>query len=67
MFFSFVLRFFLLERDRKRKNYECDGIGNSIPYKMILFQPPRSKTMGEDAFLVAKVQIFRGGEKNILT
>ena len=27
--------FFLLEKDRTRKNYECDGLGNPIPYKMM--------------------------------
>ena len=26
---------FSLERDRKRKNYKCDGLGNPIPYKII--------------------------------
>ena len=58
--------FFLLARDRKRKNYECDCLGNSIPYKC-LFQTPRVKTVEEDAFLVAKMQFFRGGEKLIIT
>ena len=27
-----------------------------------LFQPPGSKNVGADAFLVAKVQFFKGGE-----
>ena len=27
--------FFLLERDRKHKNYECDCPGNPIPYKIM--------------------------------
>ena len=26
---------FLLERERKRKNYERDGLSNLIPYKMM--------------------------------
>ena len=37
--FENVRFFFLLERDLKRKNYECDGLGtlaNPIPYKMML-------------------------------
>ena len=33
LFFDCVV--FLLESDRKRKNYECDGLGNQIAYKMI--------------------------------
>ena len=33
--------------------------------KDVLFQPPRSKTVGEDVFLGAKVQFFRG-RKTIL-
>ena len=63
--FFVCVMFFLLARDRKRKNYECDCLGNSIPYKC-LFQAPRVKTV-EDAFLVAKMQFFRGGEKLIIT
>ena len=33
----FIVRvvFFLLERDRKGENYEYDGLGNPIPYKMM--------------------------------
>ena len=27
--------FIFLERDQKRPNYECDGLGNPIPYKMM--------------------------------
>ena len=42
--------FFLLERDRKRKNDECDGLGNPFPTKSCLFQPPRSKTVAEVHF-----------------
>ena len=33
--FLFVLCFFT-ERERKLKNYECDGLGDPIPYKMIV-------------------------------
>ena len=33
MFFRLCV--FFPERDRKRKNYECYGLGNSIPYKMM--------------------------------
>ena len=33
-FFVWVA-FFLLERDRKCKNYECDGLGNLSSYKMM--------------------------------
>ena len=57
-----LCRVFLLERDRKRKNYECDGLGNSIPYKMSLFQPPRSKTVENDAFLEEKCNFSVGGK-----
>ena len=32
-----------------------------FPTKQCLFQPPRSKTVIEDAFSVDKVQFFRGG------
>ena len=36
MFRLFRLRFvLLLEKDRKRKNNECDELGNSIPYKIM--------------------------------
>ena len=27
---------FSQEQDQKRKNHECDGLGNLIPYKMML-------------------------------
>ena len=63
--FSFM--FFLIERDRKLKKYECDRLAIQFPTKWCLFQQPRSKTVGEDAFLVAKVQFFRRREKHIVT
>ena len=34
--------FFLLERDRKRKNYECDCLGKPIPYKTMFCRPSSS-------------------------
>ena len=34
--FFFCVMFFLLDRDRKLDNYECDGLGNPIPYKMFV-------------------------------
>ena len=46
--------FFLLERDRKRKNCECDGLGNSLQNE-ICFSLLCQKLFLEDAFLVAKV------------
>ena len=66
MFFVCVV-FFILERNRKRKNYECDGLGNPIPYKMMFVSATRSKTVGENVFLMAEVQFFRGMEKHIVT
>ena len=56
---------FLTERDGYLKNYECDGPGNLIHYKMMFRcgSKTRSKTVGEDAFLVAKVQFFRAWGK----
>ena len=65
LLFSLVF-FFLLERDRKRKNYErlVNGLGNPIPYKMMFVSATKVKNCGgEDALLVAKVQ-FSGGWKN---
>ena len=59
-FFIFVV--FLTGKRSKHKNYECDGLGNSISYKMVYVSPPWSKTVGEDAFLVVKEQFFRGGK-----
>ena len=54
----FVMCFFLLERDLKRKNY-CDCLGNSIPYKVMFVSASFwSCTVGEDAFLVAKLQFY---------
>ena len=35
--FLVCVLFFLLERDRNAKKYECDGLDNSIPYKKSLF------------------------------
>ena len=44
--FLICVVFFLLERDRKRKNYECDGIRNSIPDKILfVLATYRSKTV----------------------
>ena len=52
---------FLLGRDRKRKNDESDGIDNSIPYKMMLFQPPIGEKLWEMHFS-GRSTIFLGGE-----
>ena len=49
----------------KRSNIKkvvCDGIGNSISYKMISVYTPRSKTVGGDTFLVAKNYFLEGGK-----
>ena len=63
-YFFRVLCFFLLELYRKRKIYECDGLGNPIPYKMMFVSAtqPGKKNVWEDAFLVAKVLFFREGK-----
>ena len=50
---------FLLERYPKRKNYEYDGAGDPIPYKIMFL--PISKTVGEDAFLWPKFNFSGGG------
>ena len=65
VYFVFA-EFFYWKETENAKNHECDGLGNSIPYKMSVFQPPRSKTVEEDAFLVAKVQFLSGGGGNTL-
>ena len=57
MFYSFVLCFFLPERDRKRKNYECDGLGNLIPYKM-MFVSAYVKNCGRRCIFSGQSGIF---------
>ena len=64
--FFVCVTFFFTGKRSECKNYECDSLDNSIPYKM-MFQPPRSKTVAEDAFLVAKVEFFKGGGEHIIT
>ena len=59
--------FFYWKEIEIAKKHECDDLGNPMPYKMMFVQPPRSKTVGEDAFLVAKVEFFRRREKHIGT
>ena len=52
---------FLLERDRILKNGIVTVSATQFPTKCP-FQPPRSKTVGGDTFLVAKSVLFRRGE-----
>ena len=51
---------FLLERDRIFKKWYVTVSAIQFPTKCCLFQPPRSKTVGGDIFLVAKSVLFRG-------
>ena len=53
---------FLQERDLKRKNYECDGLGNSILFKMVFVLATWSKTVGEGTFS-GQSAIFQGRGK----
>ena len=48
----------------ENKKYECSCVGHSIFYELMLFQPSRSKTVGEDRFLAEKVSLFGGREKH---
>ena len=61
-FFLFVLRFFYWKEIENVKTTNLTVYAIQFPTKC-LFQPNRSKTVGEDAFLVATVQFFRGGGK----
>ena len=55
--------FFLLERDRKRKNDECDGLGNPIPYKMMFVLATYVKNCERRCILSGKSEIFQGDGK----
>ena len=54
-----LCRVFLLERDRKRKNYECDGLGNPIPYKMFV-SATQVKNCGRRCVCSGLSAIFHG-------
>ena len=59
----FRLWFFLLERDRKRKNYECDGLGNPIPYKMMFVSVTQVKNCGRRCIFSGQCAFFHGDGK----
>ena len=63
--FSFMC-IFLLERYRKLKHYECDGLGNSIPYKMMFVSASSVKNCGRRWIFRSQSAIFRGSEKHIV-
>ena len=54
---------FLMERDRKRKNYECDGLGNSIPYKMMFVSATQDKNCGRRCIFSGQSAILQGEGK----
>ena len=54
----FCIYFYWKQIENKKKT-ACSDLGNSIPYKMMLFQPSRSKTVGEDRIRAEKVSLFR--------
>ena len=54
---------FLLERDWKRKNYECDGLGNPIPYKMMSVSATQVKNCGRRCIFSGQSAIFQGDGK----
>ena len=56
---------FLLERDGKRKNYEFDGLGNLIPYKMIFVSATSVKNCGRRCIFSGQSAIFQGMQKHI--
>ena len=58
--------FFLLERDRKRKNYEFDGLGNLIPYKMMFILATQIKTCGRRCIFSGQSANFQGRGKHIV-
>ena len=53
--------FFLLVRDQKRKNYECDDIGNPIPYKIMFVSATKVKNCGRICIFNGQSAIFQGG------
>ena len=57
--------FFLLERDRKRKNYECDRLGNLIPYKImfVFISANLVKNCGSRCIFNGHSAIFHGEGK----
>ena len=54
----FVSVVFFLERERKRKNYECDGLGNPIPYKMMFVSAAQVKNCGRRCIFSGQSAIF---------
>ena len=54
---------FLLERDQILKKSYGMVSATQFPTKLCPFQPPRSKTVGGDTFLVAKSVLFQEGRK----
>ena len=67
--FFFVLHVFYWKEIENAKTTNATILGIQFPTKWCLFQPPRSKTVGGDTFLVAKSVLFRGvgGENHIKT
>ena len=63
LLFSRFCCVFLLERDRKVKNYKCDGLDNSIPYKMMLVSASYVKNCGRRCIFSSQIAIFQGEGK----
>ena len=63
----FVCVFFYWNEIENAKTTNLMLFAIQLSTKLCLFQSPRSKTVREDAFLLAKVQFFRGREKHIVT
>ena len=58
---------FLKERDRKRKNDECDDLGNPIQYKIMLVSATQVKICGRRCIFSGQSAIFQEREKHIVT
>ena len=67
LFFSyfFCVACFYWKEIEYLKNGPVTVSATQFPTKWCPFQPPRSKTVGGDTFLVAKSQLFRRGQKHI--
>ena len=63
--FLFVLCFSYRKEIKNAKTTNVMVLAIQFLTKCLVY-PLRSKTVGEDAFLVVKVKFFRGGEKHII-
>ena len=66
MFRFFDCAVFFYWNEIENANLTMCRLGNPIPNKIVFVSATQVKTVGEDAFSVAKVQFFRGGKHNII-